>query len=278
MTQVDSSSSSALPADSIHLRWSWIAVVSTILMLLSLGALVLVATLQKVDALATIALALAVLSFVIQIGLFVADAWQRSQSETRANQVNIESKSLLAEMKETSRATNELLNRQFDTVLKSLIDATERTVADTKGNDSDLRDRLDRELRRVISGGPAPYAKQNDTAEDRAILSQYSVPLDGEELAQVRTQIAELSGPAITGLAKLARDDVATRSGEGGAHGFFESMIPGIKDLQEHGLIETVEAPERLRRANPSDEQFYVLTAPGRVAARFLEGASTDQD
>lgn len=241
-------------------------------MLLAVGALVLVATLQKVDALSTIALALAVLSFVIQIGLFVADAWQRSQSETRANQVNIESKSLLAEMKETSRATNELLNRQFDTVLKSLIDATERTVADTKGPDVGLRDRLDRELRRVISGAPTQPQRRKPSAEDRAVLQQYAAPLTGQETAEVKEKVVQISGPALSGLVKLANDDVETRGAAGGTHGFFGRMIPGLEELKGLGLVQVVATPDVFRSAEQPDDAYYALTPAGRKITRYLLG------
>lgn len=267
-----SATTDAAPAQAyVRISWSWLAITSITMMLVALGTLVLVATMKDVDALSTIALALAVLSFVIQIGLFVADAWQRSQTETRASQVNIETKSLLSEMKETSRATNELVNRQFDTVLRSLIEATERTVGTAKGLDPDLRDKLDRELRAVVSGAPKPTTPELSAA-DQAVLADYERPLSEGEIEQAERALSKISAPSYGGLLSMADDDVAARI-SGGHPGLFESLFRGADELTDAGLVVPSDPPETYAsNGQYTGEKYFLLSDEGRLAARYIRG------
>jgi len=253
---------------SIEIRWSAIAIVASLLSLASVGTLVIIGTIQHVDVLSTVALSLAILSFIIQIGLFVADTWQRGQSELRAGIVNSETKSLLSEMKESARATNNLVNRQFDTVLKHLIETTERTVGSYKGQDREqLRRRLDAELRAVVSGSAGALQRQPAISpEDTKTLSEYASKLTDDQKTEADKLTSSLSPGAMIQLAKFGEDELRALHGNS-PPGFFGSLTRHLDELTAAGLVTEGTPPVDFASSYP-DEQYYVLTESGRLAAR----------
>src|SRR5262245_33368932 len=104
-------------AGALTFRWSHIAVAASTIAVASLGTLTVIATVQRADTLATVALLLAILAFIIQIVVFIAQAWTSGQQMLQSQSMNADTQALLAELRETARATNDLLIRQFDRVL-----------------------------------------------------------------------------------------------------------------------------------------------------------------
>jgi hypothetical protein len=93
----------------ISVSWSGLAFAAGALALASTSSLAIVATIVKADALSTIALALAILSFIIQIGLFIAQSWTSGQQVLHSEELNSDTRAILAEVRENARGTNQMI-------------------------------------------------------------------------------------------------------------------------------------------------------------------------
>ncbi len=105
-----------------------VAVAAFILAVACLGTLAIVADQNNADALSTIALALAVLAFSVQIIVYVAQAATSHQQMLRSEQLNTETSSLLVDVRGSADATQLLVREQFSNVLSAFIEGVNRTV------------------------------------------------------------------------------------------------------------------------------------------------------
>lgn len=81
---MSAASGSSEQSGSLNMKWRTIGISSRILAVAAIGALAVVATVKHADPLSTIALALAILAFVIRILVFVAQNWTTGQQMHRA--------------------------------------------------------------------------------------------------------------------------------------------------------------------------------------------------
>jgi hypothetical protein len=152
------------PRTGLVVSWQVLAVVLVLVTVASLTSLSIVATIKNVDALSTVALALAVLAFGAQLVDSVVQGQASTQQMLQSERLNAETRSLLSEVRVTSqeiRATQSgLVDRLMGHVLQAIPEAVEE-VAATQA-DGDLR-RLARRWSRTCrsgcrrrSAGPSP--------------------------------------------------------------------------------------------------------------------------
>lgn len=264
----------------ISLSWSGIAFGAGALALASTSSLAIVTTLSHVNALATIALALAILSFIIQIGLFVAQSWTSGQQVLHSEELNSDTRAILAEVRENARGTNRLISDQFERVLTHLLETTKRTVNESiKGPEAErLNARLDRELRNTlrkqISADPFPFSRELSARErDRLRLLQ-TVPVDSAERAASDAVLGSLSPAATVDLGALAKDEISNLEGGFPSNrGLFRSLIPQVDELLAAGLVEQVDRPRIFEGAHPGQD-YFVLTDKGRETGRLITGST----
>jgi hypothetical protein len=153
----------------LRLPWGIVTTVLAIVALASLGTLAVVAGIKDADALATVALALAVLSFGAQLVVTLVQGQQ-------ASQVNSETKAALAEMRATTASLLANQRDQFDKVLRAALrQAIPAAVQEVQGEGTD------------DSGDPASALDVNALAAD----------LEDRVTARVREALASANRPRV---------------------------------------------------------------------------------
>jgi hypothetical protein len=127
---------------SITVPWRTIAIGSLLLNLGTIGAVATIATLDRSNALATVALALAIISFICQLIVFTVQGWQSGEQLKQAESLNAETIGLISEMRTRIEGTHEMVSSQYKellhlTTLKSVADAAS-TKAETNGSSGEV--------------------------------------------------------------------------------------------------------------------------------------------
>lgn len=145
----------------VSLPLSGIALASALVSVAALSALVVVAAVRDSDALATVALALAILAFLVQIAVHMFDAAVTAQQRVRAEQLHTEMTTVVARIEALAIGIQDDLSGQQARAMDVLVDAASKVVAGEAGPPSsdedesrqsseDARRRLRDELRREI--------------------------------------------------------------------------------------------------------------------------------
>jgi hypothetical protein len=268
------------PRTGLVVSWQVLAVVLALVTVASLTSLSIVATLKNVDALSTVALALAVLAFGAQLVDSVVQGQASTQQMLQSERLNAETRSLLSEVRVTSqeiRATQSgLVDRLMGHVLQAIPEAVEEVAATQADGDpaalgqalvQDLSHRLQEEVGRAFTA-PLPHGPGSGVTSDdqRAInlLTSFPDEADGQRSLAV---LAELSPAAKAALRDWGRFELSRRRA-GLAFGrrvdLEEDPSPG--ELLQHGLLERVDGAVALE----GDEQHLILSELGRGVARLL--------
>jgi hypothetical protein len=107
-----------------------------------LTALAVVSSVEGAEALATIALVLAIVAFTIQIFLFVVQSQAASEQRVRSEQLNTQTRALLAEVRTTAQATQAMVSQQFNQLLQAFVTGAAKTAEETKFDPASFERRL----------------------------------------------------------------------------------------------------------------------------------------
>lgn len=269
----DTKSSSAQTSSSLALSWRVLFIATLCVTVALIATLSVVAIKVGADALSTIALVLAILAFIIQIIVFIAQSWTSGQQMLQSEQINSDTRSLLAELQESARGTNRLLAQQFDRVLERLLNTTEREVSKAlpQGEVRSFRGRLERSLREDLAHlGDVDFSEYMRPAqEDDAEREEYLTTYPSEE--EARADASLVSGLKLQeqlDLTEFARDEVACLHGKG-IPGKWANELKVPEALLKKGLIREASKPKLLPF---KQETFYELTDEGRRVARWWSG------
>lgn len=143
------------PGTHIRISWRWVAISAMVTSLAMLIALAVTTAVRNTDTLSTIALALAIVAFAIQICVFMVQTWMSVTRMDQSKQVNLETREILAEIRTGTQDTNDVLARHFSQLLNRVIQTTSETMEEAAEEDgpvdiSDLKARLDEDIRRVV--------------------------------------------------------------------------------------------------------------------------------
>jgi hypothetical protein len=105
----------------VEIPWLWVAAGSSTISLGALTTLVIIASVQKVDTLSTVALALAVIAFTAQLGLALWQGLLAQAQAVQAERFNSETKAILAELRTSARHLSRTQSGQFDRLLESVL-------------------------------------------------------------------------------------------------------------------------------------------------------------
>jgi hypothetical protein len=249
-----------------------VAIFAAIFSVTCLAALAVVAAVDDAGALATIALALAVLTFSIQIIVFIAQAQESSAQAVRNEELNADTRAVLAEVRTTGVATQTMVGEQFQGLLRAFVDAVSTTSQDSgKVDPQQLERRLMESMRREFgaaavaapaSRGIRPGTARSDRPEGVRTLLSFPDRQSGEPALRV---LEELTPDQIARLLKLAEDEIqfsGSRTSYVGLH-----SDPADAQLADLGLVTQV----RVRDASDGAIEIVTqLTDTGRQVARFL--------
>lgn len=159
----------------------------------SLTALAVVASVEGAEALATIALVLAIVAFTIQIFLFVVQSQAATEQRVRSEQLNTQTQALLVEVRATAQATQAMLSQQFNQLLQAFVTGAAQTAEETKFDPASFERRLLANIRTAAqppgtgTGQAGGQATGTDSAE-RAIERPSPARSQRERAGQLRTR------------------------------------------------------------------------------------------
>jgi hypothetical protein len=265
-----------------------------------LATLAVVTAAEGDDALSTIALSLAVLAFIVQLLVFVAQSQATSQQMLRSEQLNTQTQALLSEMQTTARGTETMVREQFGQLLRAFMDAAKTAETGKGGFDQDAFERrlltnIRRETMLAQESSRAPAQERSRTAspvpppgsrsaglsrtrQEAAARAQRradtydSGPFPSEDEAQRAIPVLRSTSPeARAYLRRLYVDKI--RSSESGSYVGL-SARSDFAEAQEELLAK--ELAQRVRVAE--GHVVYQLTPLGELAGKILTSSGPIPD
>jgi hypothetical protein len=250
------------------------AIVMTVFGATCLAVLVVVTAVDDKSALSTVALALAILAFSLQLIVFIAQQNSAGEQGRRNEELHGLMQGVLVEIKEKAEGTQADVRSMRETILPALI-SKER--ADPAGG------RMDPTLMSQILGTGSPilqgavgvgeqWPERQPTPEDEALVELLkSYPAEGE-VGDTLGELKDLSEVERVNLKAFGDDEIITRQP---TSPFDPALTEFAADgLLEKGLVEPY-PPERQPRR---DVRVMRLTDHGRAVARLLTATGPPPD
>jgi len=251
------------------ITWRTLAIGGSLLAVAALTTLLIQTATSDADALSSVALILAVLAFVIQIIVFIADFSFNSRRDKEASELNASTQALLAKIEEKANTTNQAVTVQMTKMLDRILRG-ENLASKEEFSDpavAEARRDLLNEIRAQVASerpplfvDPSPVPPPEAPSQSKVRqFRQWPRPLTVSRLT--REGIEEFTSDEVDVLAELA-DDVRKSYEhdlqEGLGEGQFEKAA--VDNLVKRGFIE---------RTDMFEEGGVTLTAKGIAAARL---------
>lgn len=267
------------------LKWGWLTLILSLAAVGAIGALVVVTSVQDIDTLSTVALALAILSFSAQLIITMIQSHQ-------ASQVNSDTRAALSDTKATTASLLANQREYFNLVFKAAMgQGASATIPDVDENDnagsddepeaevtSVPRDTLNSRLLETFLSMPSPASTSMTFSSPKINISSLSRDLEFKKLLDSFPEESEgrpifeslktmhprtlgTLGKIVSQLHRQPRPDRTARfkrASDGPGYGY--------RDLLERGWLEEVE------EVSTGETVAYRLTPEGLIAARILQG------
>lgn len=242
-----------------------VAIGAMVIALTCLVVLVIVASRKNVEALPTIALALAIIAFVVQLIVFIVQAGATAAQSVRGQALHGELLELLAEIREQTQGTQVAVSGQNERLLEAALGKVSRERGLSEEGQQAVIEAAERssgsEAGSQSRQYPARKAKPDD-AHHLAILQ--SVP--GDEEARVGLERLKALRPMQKLFLRMFGED-ERKILEAGSGGAYDPGLASTMGLEEKGLVAEVPGS-----AAEVGKPFYRLTDSGRDLARLLVG------
>lgn len=250
----------------VRLPHAAISLGAGIIALASLGTLVTVVALKDIDALSTVALALAIIAFVVQLIVFVLQSVETNRQSTHAEELHGRLVGLLSQIEERTQGTQHSVDAMSTRMLEALIGK-----ASNEGLATDSR-----EFAQVVATGLS-NARTSQREPVDLDSTDWPPPLPAEQAALIHAEMRSWPDPADSAallpqiaamdfqrqcdLARFARDMYkSTEPGMSIGPGLFGM---GSEDLKEMGLLEDVPGWNMYRLSAAGRRVGRVFTAVG---------------
>ena len=250
----------------MKLPWRSAALGCLIVAAASIGALVVVASVKKADVLATVALALAVLAFVAQLVIAIAQGQAANQQLLQSERVNTETQSLLSEIRSGNNELTLTVRQQFDFVLRhALGSAVPHAVK--KAGLGNLQphemERLENALEASLATPSLGYSVAPSSASEALDYLQTSpAELEAGKAPEI---VLSLTSVEVIALQKIAQGELRQLRLETAVGMPITESAVGSRSLLERGLLAQIPAP------SSEDNYTWVrLTQGGREIARLI--------
>jgi hypothetical protein len=224
-----------------------------------LAALAVVASIKRAETLATVALALAVVTFVAQLIVFVVQAGAANQQMLQSRALHAQQLQLLGEMGERARGTEATVTRIDEHLLEAALAKSPATAGDPRAIAMEVSALLNAPLQSTTdeaSASPPAPEMRDPVRNERARARLESLPT--ENLQAALDALENLSPMARDALRDWGRDEM---NYEGTSYTTGLTMSGGPRqDVLDAGLV----------RASSRNQTLYILTEPGRDAAAVL--------
>lgn len=223
-----------------------LSVASAVFGFTCLTVLVVATALNGESALATVALALAILAFTAQLILFVAQHALATEQARRSEEIFGLTQRVLAEISEKASGTQIEVQRISDRTEQMLPFIVSKNLAEAQGGQVDFR-RLASDIERTLrtsdgdelgdsDEGESLYPPRHPRPDDAKLIQDLETYPDEAEANQVMPLLRDLDASSRMRLAAYAEDEIRAR---GPDSPFDPSLLEfGGNDLERKGLIE----------------------------------------
>lgn len=234
-------------AGDLTLPYRAVALAAGLLAASCLTALVIVAAVKGSDALATTALALAVITFVVQLIVYVAQAEQTRRENELAQRLHAELRAGLADIRaraegtESTMATinDKLLDRALQQTGSSKLDFPPGFTRDVARNLAELMERENDAPTETDAKSEFPAKTWGPEEDERVVKMLTEWPETDEEFAELRESLGDLSPVSLAVLARVADDELKYRDPDLDlAPSVAAPEFEGARPLYDRGLIE----------------------------------------
>ena len=239
----------------------------------ALGALIAVAWVTDSDALATTALYLAVLSFLVQLILYVVQAWTTNQQQLRAEQVHHDTAIVLTRIEEIALRINAAGEAQTQSMQDLITRIASRVVGDLRIPDTDESEEAEEPEKPLTN---EEIEERVAAAVRRELASNPSIP---RYTPLPTTPIFETAGPlsttpifTTTGT-PLTSGSAAFNTGFGGTVPITTWNTRGAADPYARGM--ELQRSWEASQPNPTYDQASGKFVPG---AESTSGAADESD
>jgi hypothetical protein len=246
--------------------WKVLGVGSVIFSTICLIGVVAVVSLKSADELASVALVLAIAAFVVQIIVSALQNAASRSAESASQRLNSETNTVLEQIKASAVANQDILARQFDTLLDALIQRGRSKDDDSDGSASESdfiqgRPAVDRVENQWV---PSLLRSDRPSGEDERMIQHLRSFPSEEDARRLLPRLQALSPTAVAMLDRYARDEITSRQ-SGREVGLLRSTAPlasaNFDELRTAGLVEV----------DGDDDQNSRLTDEGREVVRLLK-------
>lgn len=263
--------------ENLVISYRAMAVGATIIALASLGTVVVIASINDVDTLSTVALALAIIAFVAQLIVFVVQSASASSQLTQSQELFGNIRALLVEVSERAEGTRTTVTSINERLLEA---ALGKAISEKGDRPSGLNVRdVAREVAAALTLAEEQATGTDDSEgflprrpspEDQRIIQSFLTFPDPAEAAASLEVLQSLDGFTLRRLITFAEDEVRSRSPGSSLDPGLSGDIDPDDPLFVNGLI--IEAPESRSLAG---RPIRVLSQRGREAARLLTAVDT---
>lgn len=256
-----------------ELKWRSLAIWSVVVALISLTALAVVATVREADTLSVIALALAVLAFVVQINLYIVQNASAAEHAQRSGSIYSQTIASLAKLDAKSEGTRETVGQINDRLLEAILPKaiSEATYVSATDPTQDFSQQIVSKTQQMMEG-----QRQRDAAREVAPqvaspqLSSSSIdaPISPEQLQAALEVGKKMSTIQLYTIDYLGRDQQKQERRQTPER-IGLSSVNSPKELHSLGLIEKVPSGWR-------NGPVFRLTPTGLNVARALISESPD--
>lgn len=254
------------PAALLAIQWKTLSVALAILTLAALTTTVIVASIRDVDVLSVVALALAVVAFVVQILVYIVQSASTENQTQHWSNLYTQMTSALATIEEKSERTRDAVDRLDPARVRQAVDkaASEAVSAneDGEGNrDGESPEQQMRSLSRRVSELLQTQQPSQSRQPSQPLQTFLDKPMTETEMRRAARAAAQLKESDIVSMRRLATDQ--RRQERDGTNQIGLAVVSRPDSLYEQGLVVK-------RVVDWSERPVFQLTELGQGVARVL--------
>lgn len=259
---------------------STLAIGGILISITCLASLVIVVSIKKVDELSTVALALAILAFVVQLIVFIVQTASASEQSLQAQQLNASTIQILTQLQERMQGTEQSLERMNSELLSAALGKSiPQLEAEGVGVNAEYFDKLADSITKImtsnvneyenarripVAGVLAPPLRDDEADSLRSYMERWTEPNEVDEVIET---LRSLSPDLRHRLARMAADVI--RFTERGSE-----VGPGFLGVPSDQLVKAGLVTSFLVDGN----NFYTLSPKGRKVARVVTAIGPTPD
>ncbi len=267
----------------LSIRWMSIAIAAVIVALASLTVLAVVASIRDADVLSVVALALAILAFVVQIIVYIVQSASATRQEVQMTEIYGRTLKALNAIEEKSEGTRRTVTTISDRLLDAAIGKAipESQASGLPVTSPALAEDVSKRVREIVKQAEAQDGdvamRRRREARVRATRSRVDETMRElppiESVGKVIPVLKGLGGAELRIIRDLGEDQ--TRNGGTSSH----FVGPGLRSVNPFAAPDLVAAGLIVRRKVPwSQEPVFQLTDLGKDAARILMSSDEKAD